>query len=313
MCIWLTYNIYQQIQQQKDLGKAFTTIQTSLQTTAAWKLYVVIILMFMNWGIEAKKWQLLISHIQHISFLRAFRAVFTGQAIAFNTLNGVGEYLGRIVYLADGNKIRAIALSIIGSISQLIITLLMGIVGLLLLHLSIFQSPTILNGLSKLWLNGLMYALSLVTICLVIFYFNISWLAQFIEKLPYIHQYRYYFEKIEDLHWKELTFILLLSFARYVVFVFQYLLLLNLFGVDANLFSLACMVCVLFLVLAVIPTIPIAELGVRGEASKQLFGLLSTNALGIVFSVVVVWFINRVLPAITGSLFVLGIRLFKNK
>jgi hypothetical protein len=95
--------------------------------------------------------------------------------------------------------------------------------------------------------------------------------------------------------------------------VAQYLLLLELFNVDASLIQLACMVCVMFLVLAVVPTIPIAELGLRGEASKQLFGLISTNTLGIVFTAVIIWIINRVIPAIAGSIFLLGVKLFKGK
>ena len=61
------------------------------------KFCLVIILMFVNWGLEAKKWQLLVKSIQKISFLRAFRAIFSGQAFALNTVNGVGEYVGRIV------------------------------------------------------------------------------------------------------------------------------------------------------------------------------------------------------------------------
>lgn len=290
---------------------AWKAIQNSYHGQNAWKLYAVIVLMFVNWGLEAKKWQLLVTGVQKISFLRAFRAIFTGQAIALNTFNGVGEYVGRVVYLEDGNRLRAVALSIVGSLSQIIITMVMGIVGLVYLRLNVLDETHHLQGLSKFWLNAMMYSISFWTIVFLLIYFQLSWLTKLIEKIPFVEKYVFYIQKLEDFHWKELTRILLLSFIRYVVFVVQYLLLLELFNVQATVWQLSFMVCVMFLVLAVVPTIPIAELGLRGEASKQLFGLISSNTLGIVFTAVIIWLINRVIPAVAGSLFILGVKLFK--
>jgi hypothetical protein len=311
--VWLTISIYKQIHTQPNLPEAWKAIQVCYKGPNAWKLYAVFILMFVNWGIEAKKWQILVSGIQRVNFFRAFRAIFTGQAIALNTFNGVGEYVGRVVYLEDGNRLRAIAVSIVGSMSQIIVTLVMGILGLVYLRTNIFDATHHLQGLSRFWLDALMYSLSFWTIIFILFYFQLSWLTKLFEKIPIVAKYSFYIQKLEDFHWKVLTKILLLSFIRYVVFVAQYLLLLQLFNVAASLVQLSWMVCVLFLVLAVVPSIPIAELGLRGEASKQLFGLISGNTLGIVFTAVMIWLINRVIPAIAGSLFILGVRLFKNK
>jgi hypothetical protein len=268
--------------------------------------------MLVNWGLEAKKWQLLMVGIQKVPFLRAFRAIFTGQAIAINTFNGVGEYVGRVVYLDEGNRLRAVALSIVGSLSQIIVTMVMGVIGLVYVKMNILDETHHLQGLNIFWLNGLMYALGFWTIVFLVMYFELSWITKLAEKIPFVAKYAFYIQKLEDFHWKELTRILVLSFIRYVVFVGQYLLLLQLFQVNAPWWQLASMVCVLFLVLAVVPTIPIAELGLRGNASKQLFGLLSANTLGIVFTAAGIWAINRVIPAIAGSLFILGLKLFKN-
>ncbi len=70
---------------------------------------------------------------------------------------------------------------------------------------------------------------------------------------------------------------------------------------------------VLFLVLAIVPTIPIADLGIRGEVCIQLFGLLSSNTAGIAFTAATIWIVNLIIPALAGSLFILGIKLFRNK
>ncbi len=68
---------------------------------------------------------------------------------------------------------------------------------------------------------------------------------------------------------------------------------------------------VVFLALAVIPTIVLAEIGLRGEITLQLMGLFSLNSLGMALTSVTIWLINLILPAIAGSLFILSIKVFK--
>ena len=275
------------------------------------KFCLVIILMFVNWGLEAKKWQLLVKSIQKISFLRAFRAIFSGQAFALNTVNGVGEYVGRIVYLNEGNRLRAIAISIVGSFSQVIVTFVMGLLGLLYMRIFLLSNDHTFNGLSVFWFDALMWGLLIANILFIMLYFTLSWITKMFERIPIVSKYSFYIQEVENIHWKELTRILSLSFIRYVVFVAQYLLLLQVFKVDADWFSLAWLVCVMFLVLAIVPTITFAELGLRGELSIQLIGFVCTNTVGILFTATGIWLINKVIPALAGSLFILGVRLFK--
>jgi hypothetical protein len=131
------------------------------------------------------------------------------------------------------------------------------------------------------------------------------------EKIPFVSKYSFFIQKVEELNTAELTRILYLSFVRYFVFMMQYLLLLKIFKINISFLPTSGLICVLFLVLTIIPTVTLAELGIRGELSIQLFGLISSNTIGILFTASGIWFINRVIPALAGSLFILGIRLFK--
>ena len=140
-----------------------------------------------------------------------------------------------------------------------------------------------------------------------------SLVTRLIEKIPLVEKYQFLIEKVEALHWRELTRILCLSVIRYVVYIVQYVLLLQLFGVESSVLNLAMMVSVFLLVMASIPSIALAELGFRGKVSLQLFGLLSTNHLGIIAAAAGIWVINLIIPAILGSVLILGVRLFKNK
>ena len=279
--------------------------------------------MLVNWGVEARKWQVLVRAIQPMGFLRSFRAVFTGQALAVNTPNRVGEYVGRVLYLDEGNRLRGISLTIVGGMSQLIITLLAGLVGMF------FLEGTVTGALRHIltesgFLNRfpyfppmayeiILYSVLAGTILVLIVYFELSWLTKLLERLPLVHRYSYLIEKLEDLHWAELTRILSLSTTRYAVFVVQFILLLQVCGVDIPFWQAAGLVSVFFLVMAVVPTISSIELGLRGLAAAELFGTVSSNSLGIVATVAGIWLINLIIPALAGSLFIVGIKLFKKQ
>ena len=126
----LVYSIYVQIQRQPDWEASVNKAWEAFTGAASWKIILVVLLMFINWGLEARKWQVAIRRIQHISFFTAFQAVFSGTTLAFFTPNRMGEYFGRIWYIDKGKRIQAISLTIVCSISQLLITLSGGIAGL---------------------------------------------------------------------------------------------------------------------------------------------------------------------------------------
>ena len=130
LAIWLFYSLYQQVKAQPDIDASLALIRAMPFGAAAWKFWLVIIFVFVNWGIEARKWQLLLKAVQPISFITAFKSVLCGVTLSLNTPNRIGEYGGRILFVKEGNRIKAVTLSIAGGMSQLIITMLMGCFGL---------------------------------------------------------------------------------------------------------------------------------------------------------------------------------------
>ncbi len=300
---------------QPGWQESWVNIQRSFTGNEAWKPLVVILLMFFNWGIEAKKWQVLVRHIQPISFFTSFKAILSGLSVslALNTPNGTGEYVGRVLYIEEGNRIRAVAITFVGSISQLIVTLFMGTIGLYVLDEYFRDADRITLPISLFWLDVLMYAALAGTIAFTTIYFKISWLIQLLERVPIVKKYAFFIQKLEEFRPPELLKVLLLSMGRYTIFVVQYLLLLQLFKVEIEASTSVWLITVMFLALAIVPTIALAELGVRGKLSMYIFGLFSINTLGILFTATTIWLINLVVPALAGSLFILGIKLFRNK
>ena len=272
---------------------------------------MVILLMVVNWGLEAKKWQLLMRPIQSLSYKRAFRAVFSGQALALGTPNRVGEYVGRIVYMNDGNRLRALSLSAVGSVAQVLVTFFIGFWGLMYVYFLLRNNLSLTHSLSIVWLTSLLTVVFSSTVFLGLFYYNLAWLTKVFERIPFVAKYSYFIQKLETLYRKELTNILLLSFLRYSVYVLQYLLLYTFFGINIIWWQIICLTNVQLLIMTIVPSIALAEVGIRGKVSIALFSLLTNNSLGVIATAASIWLINLIVPALAGSLLILGLRIVR--
>jgi len=313
LAIWLFYSLYQQIKSQPNLQQSIDLIKDAPSGERAWMFWLVIVLVFVNWGIEAKKWKLLITPVQKLNFYTAFKSVLSGVALSLNTPNRIGEYGGRILYVKEGSRIKAVSLSIAGSISQLIITLVMGCGGLI--YLLYFQEQHVgpVMGLSIFWIKVLLFISVIVTAILILFFFRLSWLTKLVEKIPAAQKLVKYINVLEEFTPKLLLRLLSLSFFRYIVFVIQYILLLQVLHVDILWIDGFWIISILFLVLAIVPSFAIADLGIRGKFSTELLSVYSANTVGIIGTTFGIWFINLFIPAILGSIFIIGIKIFKDK
>ena len=306
---WLAWSIYRQVEKQEGLETAWQTIKSSFSSNLVWNLVFVIILMLVNWSIEAIKWKIAVSTVEKVSFFRAFKAVLSGVSFSVTTPNRIGEYLGRVLYMHEGNRLKTIAVTIVASMSQLMITIFMGIIGLLVLQQLILEAQLISPVWMKVILSGVISAL----IVLTLFYFRLPWVIRWADRLPGSKRFSYLVRALEDFDATLLLRLLSLSLVRFVVFIIQYYLLFQLFGVDVTWWQSFWAVSVTFLVMAVIPTIAIAELVQRGTVVTSIMGLLSTNTLGAGLATASIWLINLVVPAVAGSLLILGIRRLINK
>jgi len=310
--VWVAFSIYQKIRHQPDFSQSLRYIREAANGSYAFAFWMVVALMFLNWGIEARKWQVLMKPLQKISLWRSFKAVMTGVSLALNTPNRIGEYGGRILYVEEGKRIPAISLTVVGSFSQLLITMFMGALGLFFLSGDIV-SRGMGSGGSTIWFNVVFYLVVIMGALGVLVYFKLGWLLKGFEKLPGLSSLIYHVRIVEDLNVTILLRVLSLSAGRYIVFVIQYILLMRVMHVEMSEWQALWTTSILFLVLAIVPTIALAELGIRWGASVELFKLFSSNIVGIYATATGIWLINLVIPALAGSLLILGIKIYKDK
>jgi hypothetical protein len=153
----------------------------------------------------------------------------------------------------------------------------------------------------------------MITVALILFFFRLAWLTGLIEKFSKAKKFIQYVKVLEEFTPKLLLRLLSLSFFRYLVFVLQYILLLQVLNVTIFWVDSFWVISILFLVLAVVPSFAIADLGIRGKFSTELLSVYSLNTVGILGTTFGIWIINLFVPAVVGSILILGIRFFKDK
>jgi uncharacterized membrane protein YbhN (UPF0104 family) len=308
--IWLSWSIYRQIQKQPDLEKAWQDIRHSFHSPLVWNLVAVVILMVVNWSIEAVKWKIAVRSVQQVSFLKAFRAILSGVSFSVSMPNRVGEYLGRVLYMDEGNRLKTISITIVASISQLMITLVMGCTGWLFMQNVIEEKQLV----SSIWYRVILFGMMGATIVLTLFYFRLSWIIKWVDRLPGNSRFAYLVKALEDFNATLLLRLLSLSALRFIIFIAQYYLLFPLFGADISWWQVFWAMSVSFVVMAALPSITLLEPVQRGTVMVVIVKLFCPDTIGIGFTAIGIWFINLIVPAATGSLLILGItKIEKNK
>ncbi len=299
--VLLSYSLYNQITQQDNLHSSWQEIKKSWESPFFW---LVFFLMSINWGLETIKWRVMMKPLENIPYYIALKGVLAGCSVTMLTPNRVGEYGGRILFVAKKNRIQAISVSILSGLSQLTITVLIGCMGMLFLKFTLNENQQL-----KIMTNNLMIGVS-VTICifLLVLFFYIRTFVKILKKWSIFDKTIKHISTVTLYSKKELLRILFLSLLRYMVFILQYVFILRVMHVLIDPLMCVGLISIFYLMLALAPTIGLIELPVRATAAGMILGMFSQNMLGIQAAVFLIWLINLVIPAILGSFFV-----FKNK
>ena len=165
------------------------------------------------------------------------------------------------------------------------------------------------------WLlnDTLFYTSLFLTVILLLLYFRARLLTTLISKVRFLTGLSKFVEVAGSFSGKQLLRILFLSFLRYIIFILQYMMLLQVMGVEVPYQVSFVLLTVFYMFMVLAPTVGFTELPVRASASGLIFGLFSANVIGIQATALGIWLINLVLPAILGSLLILGIKIMKER
>ncbi len=294
--------IYQQIiaSGRQDWWSAFeSTFQDRHQLP--W-LFIAVILMPINWSLEAVKWKRLVQHLEQISFFTSFRAVCSGITVSMFTPNRIGEYAGRVFVLKSESRIQAAIATVIGSIGQLVVTVCVGTVATIAVSIGSQLFSAVL-------LVPILFLLSLISLLFLVFFIRIQRVSQWFHRLPMPASWKQHGAVFSQYPMSQTCWLLVISLLRYLVFSLQFYLLMRYFGVPVLLFQAFAGIAVVYLIMAIAPTFAITELGVRGSVALLVFSPMVTQTDGVVYAASLLWMINLIVPALVGCFFVFDFKL----
>ena len=291
------YFIYQKLAFNEDLS--FNDFRLFLVKNDVFSLKNVLFLLFLtffNWFFEILKWQKLVSSIKKISFKNALEQSLGALTASLFTPNRIGEYGAKVVYYTSSFRKKIVLLNLLGNMSQMLITLLFGVVGL-----SFF---VVLNTIEIDYLKLMRFFIILLLIIGLAGYgikkstitikgFSIEKVFIFIRSLP--------------VKTHLLTFVF--SLLRYLIFSFQFYYLLIVFGVDISYFQAMTVITSMYLLTSIIPSVFIFDVVVKGSVGVFLFSIIGIDELIILSIITLMWLLNFVLPSLFGSYYVLNFNL----
>lgn len=268
-------------------------------------------------ALETVKWRFLISKLEKVSFWNALKAVLTGVSVSMFMPNRVGDYLGRVFILKKADRFQAIMSTLLGSMAQLITTLLFGIITIAVLYPQFYD----LTGLS-LWVYiGLLILLSIVAFTIVFAYLEFAAFTDVLKRVTgrEYNRIKKYAQVFSWYNSSDLLKVLLLSIVRYLVFSFQFFLLLKAFSVRISYFEGMMLIGMVYLLMTIIPTIALTEIGIRGSISLYVFETWmqmsgewsNASSVGVITASSTLWLFNLAFPALIGVFFVYSLKFFR--
>ena len=275
--------IYNKVAHNENLNQYSADIKVQFEKVTFFEWAVLLLLFLLNYLMEAIKWQNLLASWSPISILKSYKSVLIGQAFAFFTPARSGDYVGRILLLPPGSKIKGVAQLAWSSYAQLIITISIGSIALFF-NLPFF--PWIK------WFMPVGLAAALVV------YFHPG-------------QFKGWLNKINKLQIENSLKLNLLgiSFLKYTIFVLQYTWAVKMLNIPIANIDLWTALGVLFLLLSIIPSISLTDLVIRGQIIVVLLEPYYKNSLMLICLSTIIWAVNFLLPAIIGAFLLINFRI----
>ena len=253
-------------------------------------LATILLLMPINVVAEAGKWRLLLRKTEPMTIWGAQRQVYYGYVGAFITPYHAGDYPARAMLLKDkGNFSAAIGMGFVGTIALLVVELIFGIPAT---WLYVSYDPSI--------------PMQYFAIAFIVLVLMLSFLPHLARYLSH-HQWKNTQMRQLSLALSHMSYPLFMktiawSMLRYMIWAIQLALTLHFCGIDMTLIQYMIAIPFYYMVVAIFPSMPALNIAIRGSWSLIIFDTFTNNSAGIALAVLLIWFINTVLPMLIGSI-----------
>jgi hypothetical protein len=295
---FMLFVIYRKVSGVEQFLGSFDVFRSRFDAGNMTLIGIVVLLMPVNWLLEAVKWKLLLKHSAHFTLREALRSVLGGLSIGFATPARVGEFAGRVMFLHKGERVDGIYLSAIGGLAQSIVTFL---TALFMLRFYSGRAGTFFSSFSYVAFAALAFAMLAI-------YISFEQVMVWLKKSK-LHIGDYVIDVRKTPHRNDKWLVFLTSAIRYGVYVLQYYLLLRFIGIGANVFEMIAAISLTLFLQSVSPLIPLTDMTVRGGIALLVFDHYGADmTVGIFMVPVMLWVINLLIPAIVGYFYILKLQ-----
>ena len=287
------YFIYNRLTTNEHLNfTVFVDFLTENDVFSLKNVLFLLILTFFNWFFEILKWQNLVQIVDDISFSDATKQSLAALTASLFTPNRIGDYAAKAIYYKASKRPKVMLLNLLSHMMQMSVTTVFGVIGLG------FFIYTYNPDISYYKLGRFVIILAIVLSFTIVGAkqntftvkgFSLKKVIGFIKGIS------------KGTHLKNAVY----SVIRYLVFSFQFYLLLQLFGVDVYYFNAMVVITTMYLVASIIPSVFIFDVVVKGSVALFIFEIVGVHDLTVLSIITLMWILNFVIPSIIGSFFVL--------
>lgn len=276
---------------KNDFTQQWKFFLQNLSGSKGYLLVFAVVLMPLNWLLETLKWRILMKE-EWNQMPGLLMGVLAGVTFGFITPGRSGEFVGRVMFSKRQQKTKSFYLSAIGGIAQMVVTLVFGAV------------------LVQFWTADALIAGVVIGVAVVflLLYFRFDLFNGVLLSISKLQQHKLVIDNEELPSIPVLMHVLGLSALRYGVYLFQYVLVFEFMGVSNNFMLLLTHNAVLLLLQSLSPLMPLLDVSFRGGAALYVYSGVTVNNLAVVSGALLVWFINLVIPALLGYVFILRYR-----
>ena len=260
-------------------------------------IVVFLILTALNWALEIRKWKLVVSHLQPISFKTSLKQSLASLTASLATPARIGDYGAKAAYYSQKERKQIFLLNFFSSGIQMAVTTFFGIIGCIIVVYA-YPFPIALNKL-------VIVIIALIIGAFALYFFRNKTL---IIKGLSVKSVFSYFKKVSI---KIKVGTILLSLLRYITFSSLFFFILVFFGSKSGFLPTLNFIFAMYFFVSIIPSFFVLDVVIRGGVAVWLLSILGIPEPTVLCAVLAMWLLNFALPAIIGSYFVMTFKLQK--
>ncbi|PPK96288.1 lysylphosphatidylglycerol synthase-like protein [Nonlabens xylanidelens] len=268
-----TYALYSQWQ---DRSINTDIIWSTIKNLPFYTLPLMIAISILSWMVESKKWQYLINDLYVLRFRESVTQNLTAQAASFITPFRTGEFAVKSLYYNKSLRKSILSRILAGNTSQMIITTILGITGILFY----LQKNLIIESVFLLLFTVTLLCLLAVILTLWILK---KWDSGSMDNTKW---------------WSILSY----SLLRYLIFSSNWLIILALLDNDSSLLIMIRNITIFYLAVSIIPVFQLFDIAVKWTVAAYVFTETFHNSETTIIITTLIWFTNSIVPTVLGCL-----------